>query len=75
MHQDDFKLGGSREVIMFKPIPKNAHIIINLKSLKFIFSFLKNREITQKHIAAPRTRQYNNAFGDNTSGMSSFAIV
>ena len=64
-----------REVIMFKPIPKNAHVIINLKSLKSIFSFLKNREITQKHIAATSTRQYNNAFGDNTSGISSFAIV
>ena len=64
-----------KDVIIFKPIPKNAHTIINLKSLISIFSFLKNREITQKHIAAPSTRQYNSAFGDNTSGISSFAIV
>ena len=62
-------------VIMLRPIPKKAQIIINLKSLTSIFSFFRNKEINQKHIAAPTTLQYNNALGDNTSGINSFAIV
>tara|TARA_Y100000591_G_scaffold161306_1_gene138974 strand:+ start:39 stop:503 length:465 start_codon:yes stop_codon:yes gene_type:complete len=62
-------------VIMLRPIPKKAQIIINLKSLNSIFSFFRNKEINQKHIAAPTTLQYNNALGDNTSGINSFAIV
>ena len=60
---------------MLRPIPKKAQIIINLKSLTSIFSFFRNKEINQKHIAAPTTLQYNNALGDNTSGINSFAIV
>ena len=64
-----------RAVIMLRPIPKKAQIIINLKSLISIFSFFRNKEINQKDIAAPTTRQYNNALGDKTSGINSFAIV
>ena len=48
---------------------------ISLKSLISTFSHLKKNDINQKRTAAPKTLQYNKAFGDNTSGMSSLAIV
>jgi hypothetical protein len=60
---------------MFRPIPKIAQIIISLKSLISTFSLFVNKETNQKHIAAPNTLEYNNALGDNTLGISSFAIV
>ena len=64
-----------RDVIIFNPIPKNAHMTISLKSLISTFSHFKKNDINQKRTAAPKTLQYNNAFGYNTSGMSSLAIV
>ena len=62
-------------VIIFKPIPKIEHIKISLKSLISTFSHFKKNDINQKRTAAPKTLQYNSVFGDNTTGMSSLAIV